>query len=150
VLWSPRKFREASERQQQREQAEEQEKLQKSNMKELKANNALYKKRIAEEKRVERGRLKKEREKEKEKKVQEQAQKKQQKDKEKPAANPLNSVQQPQIGKRVVSNKPPLKNKRVKRCIGGASGGQSEESSQAPPPKTTSRGRNITLLSKFR
>ncbi|KAF1941357.1 hypothetical protein EJ02DRAFT_299178, partial [Clathrospora elynae] len=51
VLWSPRKFREAGERQLQREQAEEQEKLHKADMKKLKANNALYKKKIAEEKR---------------------------------------------------------------------------------------------------
>ena len=42
VVWSPRKLREAEERQVVREKAEEQEKLQKAEMKELKASNALF------------------------------------------------------------------------------------------------------------
>jgi hypothetical protein len=49
-------------------------------IKELKTNNAIYKKKIAEEKHVARKIAKEEREKEKEKKAQEQAQKKQQKE----------------------------------------------------------------------
>jgi hypothetical protein len=95
LLWSPRKFREVSERQQQREQAEEQEKLQKAGMKKLKANNALYKMNIAEEKRVAKEKAKEEREKEKEKKAQEQAQKKQQKEKGKQASETRKIAQPP-------------------------------------------------------
>ena len=60
-----------------REKAEEQEKLQKAEMKEFKASNALFKKKLAEEKRVEKEILKKEREKEKERKAEEAAKKKQ-------------------------------------------------------------------------
>jgi hypothetical protein len=69
VLWSPRKLREAGERKEQREQVEEQEKLYKADIKKLKANNALYKKKIAEEKRVAKEIAKEEREKEKEKRA---------------------------------------------------------------------------------
>jgi hypothetical protein len=69
--WSPRSFKRAGERHAQREQAEEEENLRKVNMKGLKALNALLKKKLQEERRVERERVKKEREREKEKKAQE-------------------------------------------------------------------------------
>jgi vacuolar-type H+-ATPase subunit I/STV1 len=119
-------------------------------MKELKASNALFNKKLQEERRIKKEKLKKEREKEKEKKALQRSQKQQQKEKEKQAANTLNSIQQPQKGKRTASYSTAPKNKRVKRCIAGASGGQGGESSQAPPPKITSRGRNVTLPRKFR
>jgi hypothetical protein len=54
--WSPRSFKRAGERQVQREQAEEEKKLRKSNMKELKASNALFNKKLQEQRRVERER----------------------------------------------------------------------------------------------
>jgi hypothetical protein len=94
--------------------------------------------------------LKKEREREKEKKALERSKKQQLKEKEGQAANTPNSIQQPQKGKRTASYNAAPKNKRVKRCIAGASGGQGGESSQAPPPEITSRSRNVTLPSKFR
>ncbi|KAF1934923.1 hypothetical protein EJ02DRAFT_487834 [Clathrospora elynae] len=146
VLWSPRKFREAGERQLQREQAEEQEKLHKADMKKLKANNALYKKKIAEEKRVAKEMAKEEREKEKEKRAQEQAQKKQQKEEEKQAAEAREITQPSQITQATTSKKQAPKRKRVERCTGGASGVNSEEA----PPKVTRTGRNITIPKKFR
>jgi hypothetical protein len=71
VMWSPRNFDQASERQSQREQREEQEKLRKTTLKELKASNILLNKKLQEERRIEKERLKKEREEEKEKKTQE-------------------------------------------------------------------------------
>jgi hypothetical protein len=86
VLWSPRKFREAGERKLQREQVEEQGKLHKADLTKLKTKNALYKRKIAEEKRVAKEIAKEEREKAKEKRPQEQAQKKQKKEEEKQAA----------------------------------------------------------------
>jgi hypothetical protein len=147
---SPRSFKRACERQVQREQAQEEDKLRKANIKELKASNNLLNKKLQENRRVERERSKKEREKEKEKKAQEQAQKKQQKEKEKQAVNLPKPVQLSQTGKRTALNKTASRNKRVKRCTGGASGGQGGESSQAPPPKTTKRGRSITIPNKFR
>ncbi|KAF2025326.1 hypothetical protein EK21DRAFT_15837, partial [Setomelanomma holmii] len=54
VLWSPRKLREAQWRRRVTQQEEEQEKLQKAEMRELKAQAALFKKKQAEQKRVER------------------------------------------------------------------------------------------------
>jgi hypothetical protein len=54
----------ASERQVQREQAEEEKKLRKADMKELKASNTLFNKKLQEERRVKRERVKKERERE--------------------------------------------------------------------------------------
>ncbi|KAF1935264.1 hypothetical protein EJ02DRAFT_460534 [Clathrospora elynae] len=126
IMWSPRRFREAGERQVQREEAEEQEKLKKTEMKELKASNALLNKKLAEERR------------------------KQQKEKEKEALNLQKTAKQPKRGKSAASNKPAPKNKRVKKCSNGASGGNSEESPLALLPKITSRGRNITIPKKFR
>ncbi|KAF2820839.1 hypothetical protein CC86DRAFT_303754, partial [Ophiobolus disseminans] len=67
--WSPRSFKRASERQAQKEQDELEENLQKAERKQIKASNALLKKRLQEEKRVKRERLKEEREKEKERKA---------------------------------------------------------------------------------
>jgi hypothetical protein len=150
VMWSPRKFDQACERQSQREQGEEQEKLRKTNLKELKASNTLLNKKLQEERRVEKERLKKEREREKEKKAQEQAQKKLQKEKEKQAATLPKPVQQLRRGNKTTSKKAAPKRKRVEGCTTAASGDQGGEPSQAPPPKVTRTGRNITIPSKFR
>jgi hypothetical protein len=148
--WSPRSFRRAGERQVQREQAEKEEKLEKVNMKELKASNALLNKKLQEERRVEREMVKKEREREKEKKAQEQAQKKQQKEKEKQATEARKIAQSSQITPATTSNRQAPKRKRVDRCTGGASGVNSEEAPQAPLPKVTRTGRSITIPEKFR
>jgi hypothetical protein len=150
VLWSPRKFREAGERQLQREQVEEQEKLYKADMKKLRANNALYKKKIAEEKRVAKEIAKEEREKEKEKRAQEQAKKKQQKEEEKQAEEVRKIARPSEIAQAIASNKQVPKRKRVERCTTGASGVNSEETPPSPPPKVTRTGRNITIPRKFR
>jgi hypothetical protein len=119
-------------------------------MKELRANNALYKKKIAEEKRIAREKTKEEREKEKEKRAQEQAEKKQQKEEEKQAAETRKIAQPSQIAPATASRKQVPKRKRVERCTASGSGGQGGESSQAPPPKVTRTGRNITVPKKFR
>ena len=119
-------------------------------MKELKASNALFKKKLAEEKRLEKKRLQKEREKEKEKKAEEAAKKKQQKEQEKQATTLPKSVHQSQKSKRAASKQFALRYKRVKRCSGGASGVSSEEPSSLPPPNITTRGRSITIPKKFR
>jgi hypothetical protein len=119
-------------------------------MKELRANNALYKKKIAEEKRVAREKAKEEREKEKEKKAQEQAQKKQQKEKEKQAAETRKIAQPSQVTCATVLKKQAPKRKRVERCTAGASGVNGEEAHPAPPPKVTRTGRSITIPKKFR
>jgi hypothetical protein len=115
-------------------------------MKELRASNQLFNKKLQEERRIARETVKKERVREKEMKAQEQAQKKQQKQ----AANLIKPVQQPQRGNRTTSKKAALKRKRVEGCTTAASGDQGGEPSQAPPPKVTRTGRNITIPSKFR
>jgi hypothetical protein len=54
VFWSPRKMREAQAREATNKRLAEEEKLQKVQMRDLKASNALYKKKLAAEKRAER------------------------------------------------------------------------------------------------
>jgi hypothetical protein len=145
--WSLRSFRTASERKARREQAEEEEKLRKTDMKELKASNALLNKKLKEERRIEKERLRKERDKEKEKMAQDQAQKKRQKEKEKQAVKARQIAQSSQVAPATTSNKQILKRKRVEPCTGGAGGVNGGE---APPPKVTRTGRSITVPRKFR
>jgi hypothetical protein len=148
--WSLRSFKRAGERQVQREQAEEEKKLRKADMKELKASNTLFKKKLQEERRIERESMRKEREREKEKKAQELAQKKQQKEKEKQAVQTRKIARLSQITPATTLKKQVPKRKRVERCTGGASGVDGEESPPAPPPKVTRTGRSITVPRKFR
>jgi hypothetical protein len=148
--WSPKKFDEALEREEEKTANQEQIRLERAEMKELRASNQLFNKKLQEERRIARETAKKERVREKEMKAQEQARKKQQKQKENQAANLPKPVQQPQRGNRTISKKAAPKRKRVEGCTTAASGDQGGEPSQAPPPKVTRTGRNITIPSKFR
>ncbi|KAF1961300.1 hypothetical protein CC80DRAFT_488609 [Byssothecium circinans] len=150
VFWSPSKIREARAREQVRARQEAEEKLQKADDKELKAQAALYKKKIAEEKRVGRETAKVEREKEKERKAAERAEIQRKKQQEKEAATAQKSLQLSQRGKRAVSQKagPKAKRARVAHAVEGGGGGG--EPAPSPPPKVNSRGRKINLLKKFK
>ena len=150
VFWSPRNMREARAREVIRVRDEAEEKLQKAKTKELMKAARILKKREVEERRVERERAKKDKEKEKEKKAKERAQKKQLKEQEKQAATSSKSAQVSQKGKRPASKQLVPKNKRQKRVGGGASGEKAVDLPSAPSPKTTNRGRNVNLPSKFR
>ena len=143
VMWSPRKGREAEVRRTIMERQAEQEKLDKAKRKQEKEDAKIQKQLELEQRRDERERLKKEREREKAKKA---AEKERQKaDKE--AAKSCQVAQQP---KRKAPQVPYPKNKRQKQSGGGASKVAVPEGEPPPPPRITSRGRNVTLPSKFR
>ncbi|KAF1950452.1 hypothetical protein CC80DRAFT_496873 [Byssothecium circinans] len=140
VFWSPSKIREARAREQVRAPDD----------KELKAQAALYKKKIAEEKRVGREIAKVEREKEKERKAAERAEIQRKKQQEKEAATAQKSLQLSQRGKRAASQKagPKAKRARVAHAVEGGGGGG--KPALSPPPKVNSRGRKINLPKKFK
>ncbi|KAF2007004.1 hypothetical protein P154DRAFT_541823 [Amniculicola lignicola CBS 123094] len=122
VFWSPRKLREACVRQEVREQEDRELRLQKAEVKELKAAATLYKQKIAEEKRVQRERVK----------------------------NTARAIQLSQKGKRKALRPPaqkPCKKQAIER--GGSTVGGGEAASE-PLLKTTRRGRSVNLPSKYK
>ncbi|KAF1935088.1 hypothetical protein EJ02DRAFT_362280, partial [Clathrospora elynae] len=143
VFWSPRKMREAYARETVRQRDEAEEKLQKAKTKELREAAKLLKKREAEGWRVERERLKEEREKKKATKAAQYARQKEERDS-------VKALQLPKKGKRQASRPPTTSNKRQK-LVGGQPGhAQVQDEPLGLPHKVTSCGRNIKLPSKFR
>ncbi|KAF1935621.1 hypothetical protein EJ02DRAFT_330495, partial [Clathrospora elynae] len=145
VMWSPRKGREAGVRRKVMEQQTEQEKLDKAKRKQEKEDAKIQKQLELEQRRDERERLKKEREKEKEK--EKKAAKKQCQKAEKEATKSGQATQQL---KRKAPQSVPPKNKCQKQSGGGALKVAVPEAAPSPPPRIMSRGRNVTLPSKFR
>ncbi|KAF1937533.1 hypothetical protein EJ02DRAFT_313301, partial [Clathrospora elynae] len=143
VMWSPRKGREAGVRRTVMEQQAEQEKLDKAKRKQEKEDAKIQKQLELEQRRDERERLKKEREKEKEKKAAE-------KQRQKAEKEATKSGQAAQQLKRKAPQSVPPKNKRQKQSGGSALKVAVPEATSSPLPRITSRGRNITLPSKFR
>jgi hypothetical protein len=150
TFWSPRKIREARAREKVRERDEQELQLQKANAKELKAAAKLYKKKIQEEKRVARERAKVVREKEKAEKAERLAHARREKQQQKDAANATKALQLSQRGKRPALKKPAPKKRRGRRVVGAAGGATPAPAPAAPSPPTTSYGRPIKVLSKFR
>ncbi|KAF2819851.1 hypothetical protein CC86DRAFT_249087, partial [Ophiobolus disseminans] len=143
VMWSPRKGREAEVRRTIRERQAEQEKLDKAKRKQGKEDAKIQKQLELEQRRDERERLKKEREREKAKKAAE-------RERQKADKEAAKSSQATQELKRKAPQMSYLKKKRQKQSGGGASKVAVPEAAPSPPARTTSRGRNITLPSKFR
>jgi hypothetical protein len=150
VFWSPGKIREARARRVVNEHLAEEEKLQKADSKKLKAQAALYKKKIAEEKRVAAAAAKEERERVKAEKATERARQKETKE----AQNNKKALQNFSQGKRKALSLSQPKAKRQKRVggsAGGAEGGaKSVSPTRATPPKMNSRGRPIKLPHKYK
>jgi hypothetical protein len=150
TFWSPKKVGEARAKQAEMEAKQQAEELKNVKMRELRAANKLYQKKIAEEKPVARERAKVVREKERAEKavrlVHAQREKQQQKD----AANATKALQLSQRGKRPASKKLALKRARGRRVIGAASGDAPAPAPAPAPPKKTSSGRKVNLPSKFR
>ncbi|KAF1973280.1 hypothetical protein BU23DRAFT_465203, partial [Bimuria novae-zelandiae CBS 107.79] len=103
----------------------------------------LYKEKIAEEKRVGREAAKVAREKERAEKAAERARQKEARD----AAKALQSTQK---GKRKASQPPTQSNKRQKRVVDAVATKEALGAVLVAPPKTTRRGRNVKLLSKYK
>ncbi|KAF1935980.1 hypothetical protein EJ02DRAFT_360224, partial [Clathrospora elynae] len=143
VFWSPRKMREAYARETVRQRDEAEEKLQKAKTKELREAAKLLKKREAEGRRVERERLKGEREKKKAAKAAQYARQKEERDS-------VKALQLPQKGKRQASRPPTTSNKRQKPVGGQPGHDHVQDEPSGLPHKVTSCGRNIKLPSKFR
>ncbi|EDU43489.1 conserved hypothetical protein [Pyrenophora tritici-repentis Pt-1C-BFP] len=123
VFWSPRKLRQARERRVVEEREKDETQLQKARRLELKEQARLYKLQVAQEKRVERERLREVREKEKAEKMAERA-------REKAARDSQKAIQQAQNSKRKASQSSTQKQKRQKRVV--AVTGAKESSGAAP------------------
>ena len=143
VFWSPRKVREARVRQSVKEQEEKEQKLQKAETAELRKAAKLYKEKIAEEKRVAREAAKVAKEKERAEKAAERARQKEARD----AEMALPSIQK---GKRKASQLYIQSNKRRKSVVDAVALRESSGAKLAAPPKTTRRGRNVKLPSKYK
>jgi hypothetical protein len=150
VLWSPRKIREARVRETVKQREEEAEKLQKEQDRDLKAAATLYKKNMAEEakelRKIARARAAEERKARAAQRVAARALKKQQRD----AATSQKSRDTPNKGRRAASRSAVQKRAPRRGVVGAARGDVVPSPLPEPPPKTTSRGRRINVLSKFR
>ena len=138
VLWSPRKVREAKQRREQMEQEKHDKELHKANMKELRAASKLYKKRMAEEKRIQREEARMAREAEK-------ARKQAEKEVKQRARHAQKAIQLSQKGKRKASTAPSrnIGQKRARREPARVV--EVEEAHTKAPSRTWRRGRNINL-----
>jgi hypothetical protein len=146
VIWSPHKVREARFRERALQREQQQEKAKKHQEKEQKMKDRLIREQDQEEKRKERDAAKAVREKEKAKKATERARKKEEKDRG-------NALRLTQKGKRKASEASasrPITNKRQKPRSGRVDRVGVQVVPSAAPTKTTSRGRTITLPSKFK
>jgi hypothetical protein len=143
TVWSPRKVRESQARRSVNQRLAEEERLQKASDKELKAAATLYKKKIAEEKRVAREEAKVVSDRAKAEKAAEIAAKK---------ATQNTKISQPtaQSGKRKASRASHPKGKRARGGGGSVEPAASSPSPMAAPPKVNSRGRTIIVPSKYR
>ena len=134
VFWSPKKVREARERRETREANEEADKVAKADAKQLRETEKILKKKLAEDKRVEREKAKVVREKERAKKDAEKQRKKQAK------LNTKKPFQPSQSGKRKALSKPSTKNKRQKPSTVDAA---PDEVVPAAETRKSTRGRTL-------
>jgi hypothetical protein len=145
VIWSPKKVKEAFERQVVKDQEKEEEQLQKAQAKATKAANKLYKLQIAEEKRVAKEVAKKEREKVRAQEAEQKAERERLKHLKKAQTQPQ---KQPKQGKKrassTASKSAPKKPRKVVAEVV-----QEEEATPAPPPKLSSRGRTLNPKKQF-
>jgi hypothetical protein len=143
VFWSPRKFREARAREAVRERDEIEEKLQKARAKKQREELQLQRQVNAEEKRVERRRLKEMRDAERAKKVAERARKVE-------AQHHKKTQQAQQRKRKALRASSSSKNKRQKRSVEDGAPPSSIPPPSSISPRITSRGRSVNLPSKFR
>ncbi|KAK7177577.1 hypothetical protein PSPO01_16368 [Paraphaeosphaeria sporulosa] len=142
VFWSPSKIREARVRQSVKEQEEKERELLKAETAELRKAAKLCKEKIAEENRVAREAAKVARE-------QERAEKAAERTREKEAREAAKALKPTQKGKRKAPPPSAQSNKRQKRVADAVAAEDASGAASAAPPKTTRRGRNIKLPSKY-
>jgi hypothetical protein len=141
VFWSPRKVRQARDDEAARQLQQQQEVLQKAEKTHLKEQARLYKLQVAEEKRVEKERLK-------EVRAKERAEKEAQKEAQKALRDSQKAIQPSQSGKRKASQayKPPKK--RHKGSGDGAARVEAPSAAIPAPPKKT-KTRTIQTPKKY-
>jgi hypothetical protein len=143
VFWSPRKVRQAQDDERARRHQEQLEQLQKAERAELRKQAQLYKLQQAEERRVERERLKEAREKERAEKLAE-------KERQKAARDAEKAIKLSQKGKRKASQAFTQNQKRQKRVVVNSSHVQAEVAAPAVPTQTTRLGRTTKVPSKYK
>ncbi|KAF1940219.1 hypothetical protein EJ02DRAFT_407087 [Clathrospora elynae] len=139
VFWSPRKMAEGEARERTNKQLAEEEKLQKAQMKQLQAANALYNKKLKEERRVATAAKREEREKEKAEKAASAAAQKALQNTQKP-------IQTSQTGKRKASATTTPKAKQQKHSGSAAA---PAEVVPAVPAKVTRSGCAVKLPTRY-
>jgi hypothetical protein len=125
-----------------KEQEEKERQLQKAETAELRKAAKLCKERIAEEKRVAQEAAKVAREKERAEMAAERA-------RQKEAYNAEKAPRSTQKGKRKASQPSIQSNKRQKRVVDAVATEEASGAASAAPTKTTRRGRNVKLPSKY-
>ncbi|RYN73555.1 hypothetical protein AA0120_g12603 [Alternaria tenuissima] len=143
VFWSPKKVRQARDDEAARQQQLQLEKAQKAERAQEKEQTRLNKLQEAEQKRVERERLKEAREKEREKERAEKERRKAVRDSQK-------AIQQSQNGKRKTSQSSSQKQKRQKGVGDAARRVQAEMAAPVVPTQTTRQGRTTKVPSKYK
>lgn len=143
VFWSPGRVREARTRQTIKEREEKEEQHQKSQRKEQQRLEKERKEREKQEKREGREAAKAVKEKEKADLTAERERKKQEN-------NANKASQTSHLGKRKASKPPKRVVKRQKQVVDAVGGGKGLEVTSEALTRTTSRGRNVNLPSKFR
>jgi hypothetical protein len=150
VFYSPRKVNKARFRRHMKEQEERELQLRKVEMKEERLTKKLRKQKEQEERRLQREEAKVVKEKEREERAKEKAEKMAEKARQKEAYDAQKAIKTSQKGKRQPSPSTQLSNKRQKRLVVSLGAGRALERAPSLPAKTTSRGRNVHLPSKFR
>ncbi|KAF2240277.1 hypothetical protein BU26DRAFT_535985 [Trematosphaeria pertusa] len=150
VFWSPKKLREAREREATKRDEAEQLQLQKTHDRDLKAAAMLYKKKQAEAAKLARQHAAEERREAKKARAAElasdQALKKQQRD----AATAQKSHDTSNTAKRKASHTAAKNSAKRRRVVGAASRVEAAPPPASPPPKISARGRQIRVPAKFK
>jgi hypothetical protein len=134
VVWSPRAIREARYRISVRDEEENQLKAKKETAKQIRDNNKILNKKLADERRAGV-------EKRKEEKARKKAENNAEKERKKQERNAKKAVQQPQPGKRKASSTTQPKAKRTRRVADDAVGNRWVEAPSAAQPSVSKRGR---------
>jgi beta-glucosidase-like glycosyl hydrolase len=139
VFWSPRAMREARTRMSVRAAEEERLQLQKADAAALRASNKLLKKKLADEKKVQKDKEKAERDR---MKAEQEAEKEAARAAKTATQNTKTAIQTSQKGKRKASQSSQPKAKRVRRTGDDRVGGRWHEAASAAPPRISQRGRS--------
>ena len=149
-FYSPKRVEKARQDQKAKEQAEKEEELKKVEIAELRHANKLYKEKIAQEKREAAVVAKAAREKEKAEKAQKIAERKAEHERQQQERNAAKALQLSQRGKRTASQAPQPSKRQKRVYTRDVRSADAAETLPAPLPKTTRRGRNVTLPSKYK